>query len=491
MAGRELISYLYVMFIATTQERRRPPARGPLLLASLLAGVGLFLAGALLAPASVSAQDGRSPAGNGGAGAATATRDAGADTVELDPIARLQIALDAGEITLAHDTVWGYLPSLLEALDIPVSSQGLVFSRTSLQTDRIAPWAPRALYFNDDVYVGWVQESNIVEIASVDPDDGAIFYTLPQDPEGPPTFERESTTCHMCHASSITNGVPGFMLLSVLADRSGYPVTEIHEDATTDRTPMSERWGGWYVTGTSGDVTHAGNQRSEKLLHEIANERRSVQEMDLSEGTNVTDLSDHFYTDAYLSDDSDIVALMVLAHQAHVHNLMAVAQRQTAEALKDQQAVLRTTGEDPPPSGYLPITKVRIETVTERLLEGMLFMGEANLGSPVRGTSGFAEEFAARGPFDTQGRTLRAFDLETRLFRYPMSFLVYSDAFRTLPEPVKETLYRRLWEVLTGQDESGKFHHLDAEQRSAIMEILTETVPEFGSRVATESFDPI
>jgi len=118
-------------------------------------------------------------------------------------------------------------------------------------------------------------------------------------------------------------------------------------------------------------------------------------------------------------------------------------------------------------------------------------MDEAPLGSPVRGSSSFTEDFQARGPFDSQGRTLRAFDLEDRLFTYPMSFLVYSDAFQTLPEPVKVTLYRRLWEVLTGTDESGKFGHLSEEDRAAIREILTETVPGFAERVRTGSIDPI
>lgn len=412
------------------------------------------------------------------------------DSLQLDPVARLQVALDEGRIELAHDSAWGYLPALLEALEIPISSQGLVFSRTSLQTDRIAPWAPRALYFNDDVYVGWVQESPIIEIASVDPDDGAVFYTLPQDPDRAPSFERETTTCHMCHASAITNDVPGFMVLSVLADRSGYPVTEIHQDATTDKTPMSERWGGWYVTGTSSDV-HAGNQRAQGLLHEIDAPRERVRELDLARGSDVTELDDHFYTDAYLSPHSDIVALMVLAHQAHVHNLMAVAQRQTAAAIRDQEAVLRTTGDAPPSGGFLPITRVRIETVTERLVEGMLFVDEAPLGGPVEGTSGFAEEFQAMGPFDDQGRSLRALDLESRLFRYPMSFLVHSDAFRTLPAPVKQTFWRRVHEILAGEDDSGRYDHIDAEARAELLDILMATVPEFRIRFETDAFDPI
>src|SRR5205085_6191073 len=127
-----------------------------------------------------------------------------------DAVAKLQQQIDEGGVTLAYDEAHGYLPAVLKALKVPVSSQGLVFSRTSLQVDRIAPWTPRAIYFNDDVYVGWVQGGPIMEIASVDPALGAVFYTLRQDPTGRPAFERQTQTCLQCHdSSSSTGGVPG------------------------------------------------------------------------------------------------------------------------------------------------------------------------------------------------------------------------------------------------------------------------------------------
>src|SRR5262245_24481761 len=91
-----------------------------------------------------------------------------AKTAATDPVARLMKKIEAGETTIAYDEQHGYLSSLLKALNVPVSSQGLVFSRTSLQVDRIAPWSPRAIYFNDDIYLGWVQGGPIMEIAAVD-----------------------------------------------------------------------------------------------------------------------------------------------------------------------------------------------------------------------------------------------------------------------------------------------------------------------------------
>jgi len=112
----------------------------------------------------------------------------------------------------------------------------------------------------------------------------------------------------------------------------------------------------------------------------------------------------------------------------------------------------------------------------------MLFAREAPLNGPVQGTSTFAEEFAARGPFDDGGRTLRAFDLDQRLFRYPLSFLVYSESFDALPDIVKDGFYTRLEAVLRGEDTSEDFVHLSAADRTAIREILEQTKPEYVAR---------
>jgi hypothetical protein len=96
----------------------------------------------------------------------------------------------------------------------------------------------------------------------------------------------------------------------------------------------------------------------------------------------------------------------------------------------------------------------------------------------VAGTSEFAKEFAARGPFDKQGRSLRQFDLTTRLFKYPCSYLVYSKAFAALPGDVKGHALRRLHEVLTGRDKTPAFEHLTAADRAAVLEILRDTLPD-------------
>lgn len=406
-------------------------------------------------------------------------------TAPTDSIADLQQRIDSGEVNLEFVEGRGYLASLLRSLDIPVNSQGLVFSRTSLQVDRIAPWAPRAIYFNDNVYVGWVQGSPIIEIASVDPKLGAVFYTLPQDGESSPQFKRETAICLMCHdSSSVTGGVPGFILRSVYPDRYGYPVS-VADRPTTDRTPIESRWGGWYVTGTGG--RHSGNTMASLLLHEIGNVDHYLSQNDGTSDGNVIDLSERFDTSPYLSPGSDAVALLVLAHQTYVHNLITSAGYEARKALHDE-AIL-TAAVDGFEGKHLPTTLGRVERATEPLVRGMLFVREAPFPGLVEGTTDFARDFAARGPHDSTGRSLRELDLERRLFRYPLSFLIYSQSFDALPDIVKDRVYVRLGEVLTGADESPEFAPLSMADRKAVLEILTATKEDFRKRKQSKVAD--
>lgn len=385
----------------------------------------------------------------------------------LDPIARLQAQLDAGRIHLAYDSAFGYLPALLAALDIPVSSQTLVFSRTSLQTDRIAPWTPRALYFNDDVYVGYVFESPILEIGAVHPTRGGVFYTLTQSRDAGPRLARESMQCLMCHQSrAATGGVPGFMVLSSVVDRRGYLITGTHEGTTTDATPLRERAGGWYVTGTVGANGHAGNRWSPRLSHEV-DDKPALRTRFIADTTrSLASLGALFDTTLYLTGQSDVVALMVLTHQAVVHNRITALH----EAARRAAMAARSTGASP--DSVTPALRMAVS----QLVRAMLFIDEAPLTAPVQGATRFAATFAARGPADAHGRSLRTFDLRTRLFRHPLSFLIYSDAFNALADVPKRLVYARLAAVLDDRDDE---FHLAADDRRAIREILGATKPDF------------
>jgi hypothetical protein len=384
-------------------------------------------------------------------------------------VSRLIEQVAAGQTKLEHEPRFGYLRSLLQALHVPTESQMLVFSKTSLQRHRIAPKTPRALYFNDDAYIGFCQQGDVLEISAVDSQLGAVFYTLDQDPLLSPHFRRQTDNCLICHGSSQTKEIPGHVVRSVFADASGLPILSSGTYRIDQTSPLERRWGGWYVTGTHGDQKHLGNL--------IAQGQIDRDEVDNSQGLNQTCLAGRFDTSKYLSPHSDIVALMVLEHQADAHNYITRANFLTRQALHYQHSLNRELHE--PADKVWDSTKSRIKSAGDPLVEYFLFSGEAALTAPICGTSGFAEEFAQRGPRDRQGRSLRDFDLRTRLFKYPCSYLVYSPSFATLPSEVKHYVLTRMKDVLSGQDQSDKFQHLSAADRAAILEILRDTLPDW------------
>ena len=384
-----------------------------------------------------------------------------------NPVSRLMKDMHAGKVQLKHQAPLGYLPSLLEALHVPRSSQTLVFSKTSLQRQRISPATPRALYFNDDVYVGYCQDGEVLEISTADPQLGAVFYTLSQDTDESPQFVRQTDNCLLCHGSSQTKYVPGHLLRSVFVDSSGLPLLAAGTHRINQTSPIENRWGGWYVTGTHGPQKHQGNL--------VVRGRTVPNDLDNTAGMNLTELGDRFDSTAYLSGQSDIVALMVLEHQAEAHNLITQANFLTRQALHQQKELNRDLGEAP--DHVWNSTHSRIKSGGEPLVEYFLFSEEAELTHRIAGTAGFAEEFAKQSPRDRHGRSLRDFDLERRLFKYPCSYLIYSPSFQALPAEAQQYVFGRLWDVLSGHDQTKPFAHLTAADRQAILEILRDTLP--------------
>jgi hypothetical protein len=383
-------------------------------------------------------------------------------------VSKLLEQVAAGKKQLKYEPEFGYLRSVLAELDVPVSSQMLVYSKTSLQRHRISPQTPRAIYFNDDVYVGFCQAGDVLEISVADPQLGAVFYAIDQQEElTRPLVARQTDNCLICHASSQTKQIPGHVVRSVFTDAAGLPVLSAGTYRTDHTSPLEKRWGGWYVTGTHGEQTHMGNL--------IVRGRSDPREIDNSAGQNQTSITDRFDTSCYLSPHSDIVALMVLEHQTDAHNYITRANFFTRQALHYQQTLNREMGE--PADKIWDSTKSRIKNAGEPLVEYLLFCDEAPLTAKVQGTSTFAAEFSRRGPRDSQGRSLRDFDLTTRMFKYPCSYLIYSANFAALPIEAREYVLQRLWEVLSGKDQSDKFAHLSAADRQAILEILRETLP--------------
>lgn len=383
-----------------------------------------------------------------------------------NPVARLQERVAAGEISLDYDKTSGYLPALLKALEVPVSSQVLVFSKTSFQAARIHPYNPRAIYFNDSVAIGRVPGSDLLELTATDPDAGVVFFTLERNESGKPAIARQTHDCLQCHAIPRTLGVPGLVVRSVYPDRGGMPVFRAGSLFTDHRSPLEQRWGGWYVTGTHGSSRHMGNRFA---VDEIGT-------LESPPAEDVTSLTRFFEPGRHLAPHSDLVALMVLEHQVRITNLITRVGWETKLAL-DYHAK-RGPMLNEPVGEWSESTRRRIQQPAEVLLRSLLMIDESPLTSPVRGTSNFARDYSARGPRDSRQRSLYELDLERRLYRYRFSPLVYSKQFEGLPREVRDYVYRRLVEVLEGTDRSADFAELTSDERRAVLEILRETLPD-------------
>lgn len=391
-----------------------------------------------------------------------------------DPVAVAQRALDEGRATLAYDKDRGYLPSVLKLLNVPVSSQTLVFSKTSFQFTKISADHPRALYYNDDVYVGSVHQGKTVELVSFDPMQGAIFYLLDDVKSDKPTFKRAELDCTQCHIAAGTRGVPGVLLRSVYPSQTGNLTPRAPQYITDQKSPLKERWGGWYVTGALSSVTMANAATVAPAAPSVTADTPLP---------SLGPLQKPLDASAYLTRTSDQVALLVLGHQTQMHNLITLTNYQTRIALyalaqaSGTGAAISTASLDALPAA----TQDKIRRPAEQLLRYLLFAGETPLGGLDRrqaiASSAFAREFAKQGLRDSKGRSLRDFDLHDRIFRYPCSYLIYSSAFDSIPEPAKGYIYHRLFEVLTGEDQGDDFAGLSVRDRREILAILLETKP--------------
>ena len=365
-----------------------------------------------------------------------------------DRVARLQARIAAGEVTLKWDAQFGWLPAVLDELKVPRSSQMLVFSRTSLQRRVINPKNPRAIFYGEDVYIGFIPDAPLMEIAAVDPKLGAVFYSLEQAQQEKPGFTR-SQDCLQCHVSGRSLGVPGLFVRSLRTDGGGEIITGSDTGDVNHCTPLADRWGGWYVTGQHGAQSHLGN-----LIGLSAFDRHSGEP---AYRGNLPDLTALLDTSKYLRPRSDIVALMVLEHQAHMQDYIT--------RLSEETQIMTAR------YGHIRYLK----TLVNAFLRYLLFTEETVLTAPVSGDPQYAADFMKLGPRDSKGRSLRELDLHTRLFRYPCSYLIYSDSFDQMPAIMRDHLLQRLYDILTGHDPDPQFARLTPGDRQAVLEILRET----------------
>ena len=360
-------------------------------------------------------------------------------------VADLQGRMAQGATQLAFDARpgIGYLPAVLRELGVPLESQLLVYSKTSLQQRLITPDKPRALYFNDELAVGAVQ-GGIIEIAVQDAKQGAVFYTLERVAEQP-RLERQGG-CLGCHYALATLGVPGFFARSIPTAADGQILPWLGNLTVDHATPLAERWGGWYVTGDVGAQAHYGNAQIP--------DRRAQVLPPLPVGVP-RELPPPL-AGAYLTSYSDAVAHLVFEHQLEMMNVLTRVGWEYRIAATEER-----------PSADL-------ERTVEEAVDYLLFVDEARI-ERVRGTSGFAEAFEALGPRDANGRSLRQLQLDGRLMRYPLSYMIYSTAFDSLPAEARDAIYRRLWRMLSGELQDQRYAGLSPSDREAILEILVAT----------------
>lgn len=377
-----------------------------------------------------------------------------AERPAADRVARLNSAITAGRQTLLPDVDTGYLLPVLEALDVPVASQVLVFSKTGLQRAHTGPANPRALYFNTSLAVGYIPGAAHLEIASLDPQQGVMFYTVEQAAKpGTARFTRQGT-CLACHLATATLEVPGFIDRSNMVSAGGEVLPALGTHVVDHRTAHTERWGGWFVTGKSiappyGPMGHLGNVT-------VASHPTS--------GPAI--FSDRVLVDwlngpqdrRYLARDSDLAALLTFNHQMHGLNLITrlnwdarIAEAESRLASNDAEITART----------------------QELAEYLLFVDEAPMTVEVTPRPGFAESLATRAPRDQKGRSLADLDLKRRLLRFPCSYLVYSDAFDALPRAVRDAVFRRMFAILA--DTSPRYAHLSIVDRIDVAGILRAT----------------
>ena len=382
-----------------------------------------------------------------------------------DRVAVLNRALAEGRPPLARDPRLGFLPSVLQALEVPLESQILVFSKTGVQRDLTGPANPRALYFSDQVVVGYIAGAPLLEIAAQDAQQGIQFYTVDQNAPGNVAFTRR-TECLTCHISLSTLEVPGLIDRSNMVRSDGGVIPRLGSVTVNHLTPHTERWGGWFVTAdaTAPAYIQLGNLGNTTVAVHPTSGPALFSNLVFTEW-----LDQPPQTRRYPSELSDITALMMFDHQMHAMNLLT---RLNWEARVAAAA------------GPLDPQAAAMRSRVDELADYLLFVGEAPLALTVSPRPGLAEYLAARTPHDRKGRSLGQFDLEQRLMRYSCSYMIYSPAFDGLPPAIKQAVYRRMHSILTGPSREARYAHLSPINREAILGILRETKPDFAPSVS-------
>ncbi len=387
--------------------------------------------------------------------------------IPKDAISLLKRRLASGRIRLEGDERQ-ILRRLLSALDVPEASQMLVFSKTSFQKDRIDPAHPRAIYFSEDVYVGWCP-GGLIEIAAIDPVLGPTFYSFdPHTGRDAPRFERDAD-CLRCHGGTFIRDIPGLLARSVFTDSAGQLKTSLGSELVDSTTPLEKRWGGWYVTARRAGPSHRGNlvvMREEKPGPAETAAQASLATLDKLVDTR-----------PYLRASSDVTALLVFEHQVSVQNVLTRANQQCLRIMDYQKRLQASFKEQVTEEPTYESVQSVFASASQDVLDALLSKDAAPLPQGgIEGIGGFADAFNPNRKAGSSQPSLRQLDLEKRLFRYRCSYLIQSASFDRLQPTLRRLVLQRLWRVLTNPDDAPRYHYLEPAERDTIRQILTRTL---------------
>lgn len=394
--------------------------------------------------------------------------------ISRDAAARLQERINSGAVSFGGRDR-DVLRVVLRELSVPVESQIVVFAKTSLQRGRIHPQTPRAIYFSDSVYVGWVP-GGLIEVAAVDAQLGPVFYTFdPRLKQGAsPAFVRDAD-CLRCHGGAFVRDVPGVFARSVFPDDTGEPLFRHGSEVVGDETPFARRWGGWYVSGYLGAENHRGNvfaiEAGDQLVFAPSDERPAT-------------LDRFFETESYLANTSDVVALLVAEHQMAVQNALTRAAQHCRKMLAYQRSLQETLKEPFTDEPAYDSVKSVFTSAVETVLDRLLFRHAAPLPAGIGGSAAFRHAFGVDAPRNADGLSLKDFSLEGRLFAHRCSYLIYSETFASLPVQLRHRILDRLHAELQSNDPGGRYAYIDTAEKRSILDVLNSTLPEARSRWA-------
>ena len=324
-------------------------------------------------------------------------------------------------------------------LNLSKDTQVLVFSKTSLQRRAVSYQNPRALYFNDSVYLGWMPDGR-VEIASFDPELGPVFYFQRPLEDRKSRLLVRTRSCLGCHAGAATNFIPGSLGRSVYPDRTGRSLKDANDyHRSGHHIPLEDRYGGWFVSGQHGKMRHMGNAVATRVNGEV--------QLDRNRFANLEKLDQFFPTDSYLAPGSDIAALLVFDHQVTMHHRLVEAAYRARQALFDSKL-------DPMETEVRKLAKGRsireFREGVDNVIDYMLFCEEVPIPQ-VSCDPKFRRAFSANRRADGKDRSLKDLRLDSRIFENRCSFMIYSPTFEASPPMLKKAIYDRLHEILTAK----------------------------------------